>query len=154
MVECVPHTFGLVFGFKGRDVTADQLSQSPKRRVTKLATVLQFIIIERFVIVFGGRLDGKVLRLIGLEDDTTTEKTSARAAGDLGEDLEGPLGGAVFRQVESSVSRNDTDKRHQWKIEAFGDHLGSDEDVRTVASEMRQDDVVGAFGARDVPIPA
>ena len=49
-----------------------------------------------------------MVRLIGLKNHPSAEQPSAGAAGNLGEYLESPLGGAVIGQVKTGVGGDHT----------------------------------------------
>ena len=63
---------------------------------------------------------------------------AARAADDLRQQLERPLGRAEVRQAEADVGRDDADERHGRKVVALRDHLRADEDVDVAAPRRRE----------------
>src|SRR5690554_4472225 len=91
----------------------------------------------RKIVVLGGE-EAVVLRGVGLNDDLSGAVGAAGAAGDLGEKLEGALGGAEVREVEAHVREHDADQRDVGEVVAFGDHLGADEDVDLASTKAAQ----------------
>ena len=65
------------------------------------------------------------------------------ASGDLLEHVEGAFGGAVVGIGEDAVGVEDADDAYSAEVEAFGDHLGADKDVRLAFGECGDDVVVG-----------
>ena len=56
--------------------------------------------------------------------------SAAGAADRLGEQLVGPLGGALVGQVQRDVGRHHADQRHGGHIEALGHQRGTDQDIQ------------------------
>ena len=77
----------------------------------------------------GGILDGVVILEISLQNDFAGSLAASGASGDLGEELEGALGGAEVGQAECGVGSDHSHERHSVNVMAFGDHLGADEQV-------------------------
>lgn len=89
-----------------------------------------------------------------MDEDFAFEFAASGAPGDLGEELEGALGGAEVGDVEADVGVEDTDEGDVGEVEAFGDHLGADEDVDFFRFEGEQGVAEGVFFAHDVGIDA
>ena len=68
-------------------------------------------------------------RRVGLDDDPAGQRTAPGPAGDLGEELEGPLGGAIVRQVQGHVGGDHRGERHARHVEALRGELRADQDV-------------------------
>ncbi len=83
-------------------------------------------------------LHGGTVRRVGLDEDLALRFAAAGAAGDLGEQLEGALGGAEVGQVEREVGIEHADQGDVGEVESLGDHLGADEDVELLAAEVAQ----------------
>lgn len=95
--------------------------------------------VEGFVVVGLGGDDGDVFGGEGLDDDSAGAFSATGASGDLGEELEGPFGGAEVGDVEGDVGGDDSYEGDVGKVEAFGDHLGTDEDIEFATSELGED---------------
>src|SRR5579859_2454416 len=64
-----------------------------QRRIGVFSPKLNFLVIERRVVVSSRRLNTVVLRGIGLDDDLSTQRSSTGAAGHLSQQLKRTLGG-------------------------------------------------------------
>ena len=85
-----------------------------------------------------GELDGVGGRLEALHDDDALEVATARAAGDLSEQLEGTLGGAEVRQLQRKIGVDDAHQRDAREVESLGDHLRAEEHVVLTGAEIRE----------------
>ena len=79
---------------------------------------------------------------------------AARAAHGLGEQLVGPLRGALVGQVERDVRRHDADQRDLRHVEALRDEAGPDQHVEAAGGERVEDPVGGALALDDVAVQA
>ena len=121
------------------------------RRVAELGALLELGGGEAVEVEPLGELDGVGSRLEALHDDHALEVPAAGATGDLGEQLEGALGGAEIRQLQRKVGVDDADEGHAREVEALGDHLRAEEHVVFTGAEVRQDlseQVLLAHGVR------
>jgi len=59
---------------------------------------LQFLAVKTFQIVAGGKLDGMVFGLVGLQDCPATTDAAPCPTHHLGENLECPFGGVIIRE--------------------------------------------------------
>ena len=85
---------------------------------------------EEAVAVAGDqRLHHRMLRHVGLEQRPARPLGAAGAAGDLMEQLEGPLGGAQIAAVQAEIGIDHADQGQVGKVMALGDDLGADQDV-------------------------
>ena len=73
-----------------------------------------------------------------LHDRLARLLAAAGAAGDLRQQLEGPLGGAEIGQAEADVGRDDADQRDAREVVPLRDHLRADEDVDLAVAEACQ----------------
>ena len=70
----------------------------------------------------------------------------------LGEELVGPLRGALVGQVEGDVRRHDADERDRRDVEALRDEARPDEDVEPAVGERVDDPLRRAAPLDDVAI--
>ena len=61
-------------------------------------------------------LDGWMLRLVGLENDTTAQQAATSPPGHLREQLVGTLASAVVGQPQGHIGRNDAHQSHQRQV--------------------------------------
>ena len=80
-------------------------------------------------------MDAVVIRIDRLDDRYAPPLAAPRAASDLGQQLERPLGRAEVGQAEPHVRRDDADECHAREVVALGDHLRADEHVELVRAE-------------------
>ncbi len=117
-------------------------------------TVLQLGFHELIEIILCRTLKGVVLRFKGLQDGSAAQCAPAGTAGHLGDELEGAFGGPKIRQVQSEVCQDDAHQGHQRQVKPLGKHLSANENIGTVLSEMVEDQVMRAFVARGIGVPA
>ena len=122
----------------GVPAAEDVADQVPVRRVAELGALLELGGGEAVEIEALGELDRVGGRLEALHDDHALEVAAARAAGDLGEELEGAFGGAEVRQLQREIGVDDAHQRHAREVEALGDHLRAEEHVVSAGAEIRE----------------
>ena len=88
---------------------------------------------EPFVVMQHRVADRRVIGAISLHQHATRPIAATRAAGHLGHQLEGTLGGAKVRQVQRRVGVDHPHERHVGEIESLGDHLGAQQNVHPPA---------------------
>ena len=76
------------------------------------------------------------------------------AAGHLGEQLEGALGGAEIGHAEADIGGDDADQGDVGNVVALGDHLRADQHVVVAFAEILQDGFVLALAGDGVAIEA
>ncbi len=143
-----------LFGFGGILVTEFQAQQPRKRRIAQCAPVGNFRRIKTGVIMPRRQLDDRIFGHKGLHDDLAAARRASRPPGHLRQHLEGTFGGERVGQVQAHVRQHNADQRHQRQIQPFGEHLRSDQHIRLMISEMRQNQIVRILLAGRVPIPA
>ena len=97
---------------------------------------------------------GVVLRMARLDQHPAALGPPARAAGHLGEELEGSLGGAEIGQVEAGVGVHHADQRDVGEVEPLRDHLGADQEIHLAPLHRAEDPLVGPLGAGGVEVHA
>ena len=90
----------------------------------------------------------------GLDDDFAFEFAASGATGDLGDELEGALAGAEVGDVEAEVGVEDSHEGDVGEMQAFGDHLGADEDIDFLGFEFPKDVFECVFAAHGIGIDA
>src|SRR5262249_20531630 len=83
--------------------------------------------------------DRVVLGRVGRDDAPPRPISAAGAAGDLRQELEGPLAGAEVGQRQRAVGEEDADQRDAGEVVALGHHLRADEDVDLAARDLAED---------------
>ena len=76
------------------------------------------------------------------------------AAGDLGEQLEGALGGAEVGQAEREIGADHAHQRDAVHVVALGDHLGADQQVDFAGLERAQHALEVGVAAHRVAVHA
>ena len=135
------------------DVAAaeDVADQMALRRITELGTLRQLGRGEAMEVESLGELNRIRGRLKALHHDHALELTAARAAGDLGEQLERTFGGTKVWQLQGKVGVDDADQRHAREVEALGNHLRAEEHIIFTRPKIREDlseEVLLAHGVR------
>ena len=85
------------------------------------------------------RPDYGVIRLSGLDDEAAGGGAATAAALELREGLEGFFVAAVIGAREEAVGLQDGGEAEVAEVEAFGDHLGADEDAGLPFREIPYD---------------
>ncbi len=107
--------------------------------IEELLAELDFLVVEALEIMATGVLDGGMEGGEGLDEDFAFDIAAAGAASDLGEELKGAFAGAEVGEVQAEVGMDDADEGDVGEVEAFGDHLGADEDVDAAEAEVGED---------------
>ena len=91
------------------------------------------------------RLDYLIARIEGLQDNFSTALAAAGASCHLGEHLEDAFPREWIWQVQADICEDDANKSHEGKVESFGKHLGADQHIGAMRSEVSQDHFMGMF---------
>src|SRR5713101_3270691 len=84
-------------------VTHQQQGERDERRIAVITPMANLFVVESAVILGARMSQCIVMRMISLNQDASRQVTAAGSAGDLGDQLEGPLGGAKIRQGQSRI---------------------------------------------------
>ena len=76
-----------------------------------------------------GQTHCRVIGLVGLQNDLAWGVGAARAAGDLGEQLESSLRSAKVREGEALIGERDANQGHRCDVVPLGDHLSAHQHV-------------------------
>ena len=87
------------------------------------------VFVEVRVVGGGAEFDDGVVGLVGLDDDLRVLVTAVGATDDLGEELEGAFFATEVGEGEAGIGLDDTEGSEFGQVEAFGNHLGADDDV-------------------------
>ncbi len=120
--------------------------------IAELLTHLQFLGDEAIEVVVSCELDGGTVGSGGLNDDFASQVATTGSTGDLGEELEGPFAGAEVGGVEGEVGIEDADEGDVGEVESLGDHLGAEEDVDLLGTEIAEGVAEGVFSAGGVGV--
>ena len=115
----------------------DDVGKGGKRRIAQPFAKFDFLLVEAFVVLFGGKTDGVVIGIQSLNHHAAGRIAAAGAPGSLGEELKRAFGGAEIGNAESDIGKHDTDKRDIGNVVAFGDHLRADKNVELRCHEIR-----------------
>lgn len=138
----------LVFG-----ANADE-DEVRERGVVPLAPELDFLVAESLEIVVARELDAWVVWREGLNKDFALDFAAPSPSGNLGEELEGAFACAEVGHLESDIGIDDSDEGDPGEVEAFGDHLGADEDVDFTGAKGSKGFAERAFALHDVGVHA
>src|SRR6266478_4453157 len=81
-------------------------------------------------------LNGRRKRGVGLNKNLARCFAATRPSGDLSEQLKSPLTGAEIGKMQCQVGVDDSDQGHVREMQAFGDHLRTDEDVDLAGAKI------------------
>ncbi len=137
-----------------RIIFEPQVDQTDKWRVVHLPAQFKLLLEESGVVLPLGHLDTIVGWVIGLNEHFSRQVAPSRPPGDLGEELEGTLGGPKIGEVQGEVCGQNTDQGNPGKVMPFGDHLGSHEEIHLSPSEPAKDFLVGPLAGGGVAVHA
>src|SRR5262249_19669313 len=104
-------------------------------RIEHGLAVARFSRIEVFESLRARQLKRIVIGKVTLNDNLARTVAAAGTSSHLGQQLERALGRTKVRHRERRIRREDAHQRHHWKVVAFGDHLGSDENIDVAPAE-------------------
>lgn len=119
-------------------VAGEELDEAGVGGIVEHAAEAQLFGGEGLVVVVQGGLDGVVLGVVGLEDNSAGAVAAAGAAGELDEEVVGALDGAEVGEAEIGVGGEHAGEGDVGEMVAFGDHLGADEDLGAAGAESLQ----------------
>lgn len=123
------------------------------REVVFLAE-LELLFDEAEEVVVARELDGGAVGDEGLDEDFAFHLAPACASGDLGEEGEGAFASTEVGGVEGEVGIEDADEGDVGEVEAFGNHLGAEEDVDFAGLEVGEGALEDVFLADGVAVEA
>ena len=149
-MECLEGEFcaALVGGAGGED---SAVGEGWEAEVAAHFHFLEGVTIE---IMAAGELDAGAVWGEGLDDDFALQLAAPGPPSDLGDELEGALAGAEVWDVEAEVGIKDANEGDVGKMEAFGDHLGADEDIDLLGAEFPKDVAEVVLAAHGIRIDA
>src|SRR5437763_486872 len=103
-----------------------QKGEDYERRVAMILSMPNFFVIEAAIVLRRCMPQGVMMRMIGLNQDASGQVPTARASGDLGDQLKGTLGRAKIRQSQACIDRDHAHKRDIRKVMSLCQHLSSD----------------------------
>ena len=118
----------------------------------KALAKFQFLLKETVEIMMARELYGWTERREGLDEDFPFDLAASGSPRDLSEELKGPLSRAKIRQMEAQIGIDDSDESHIRKMQAFGDHLCSDQDIDRAFLEGLKRLVIGVLAAHRISI--
>ena len=124
-------------------VPVGQHGQLRVRRELKSLAKGQVGAVEPLVVAGRGEPEAVVVWIRGLDHDACPGADPARPAGGLGDQRKRVLCRTVVREVEGQVGVHDPYHAHGLEIEALGDQLRPDQDVRPPLGERLEDLQVG-----------
>ena len=123
----------------------DDVGQSGVGRIRHQAAEFDFLVIKGLIVLRSGATDGVVIRIDGLDEHDAGGLAAPGASAGLGEQLEGPLGGAKIGQAQAHVGADDADQSDVGDIVTLGDHLRAHQDVIVAIAKRGQDGLVFAL---------
>ncbi len=145
---------GLVLAAVAVLVAESEFSELAKRWIAVIAPCLDLGCVELVIVVARGRIDTKVLRIEGLDDDAPGLCPASRAPGDLCEQRKGAFGGGKVGQVQRDIRLDHAHQRYPRQVKPFGDHLRADENVGLAVGEAIKQLLMCVPVARRVAVPA
>src|SRR5262245_852855 len=118
-----------------------------KRGVFAPLAKLAFLLPEAFEIVVSGKLYSRAERCGTLHINFPFCITSTGAAGNLSQQLKSTLSGSKIGHMQSYVGVDNADQSNIGKIEPFGDHLRSDQNVDFANPERMESLPIGVLSA-------
>src|SRR6476619_4991391 len=106
-----------------------QRSQGDERRIIVILPVANLLFIKPGVVLTARVAQRVMIRVISLNQNFAGQITASGSTSDLGQQLEGPLGGAEIGQRQTGVDRYHTNQRNIWEIVTFGEYLGADQHI-------------------------
>ena len=122
--------------------------------VAKLFSEVELLVGVAAEVVMAGKLNGGGVWCVGLDDDFSFKLTTSGPTCDLGEQLEGALTGAEIGNVQAEVCVEHTNEGDIGEVQAFGDHLGADDDVDFALAKFLQGITQRVFTAHGVGVDA
>ena len=96
------------------------------------------------ILIFNG-LDGIMIGQVSLDEDFALDISASGSSCDLSEECGGFFGCSEVWEVESDVGEDGADEGDIGEVQAFRDHLSSDEDINFLILELRENGGVGIF---------
>lgn len=97
--------------------------------IVPLPPEFDFLFPKSIEIVVSSKLDTRAERGETLDENLAFDIAASRPSCDLGEELEGAFTCSEIGEMQAEVSINNSHEGDIGKVEAFRDHLGSDEDI-------------------------
>src|SRR5205823_6663929 len=104
---------------------------------------LEPLTVEAPVVAMLRVADGRMIRVVGLDQDLRGTSATAGPPGHLGEQAEGALRRAVIRKVKAGVRIDDADGGHPGQVESLGHELRTHQHVRVAREHLIEDQVGG-----------
>ena len=113
------------------------------RRKSILRPDCTLLAVEATIVVVLRVADGRMIRVVGLDQDLRGTGATAGPAGHLGEQGECALGRAVIRKVKAGVRIDDADGGHPGQVESLGHQLRTHQHVCVARDHLIEDQVGG-----------
>ena len=101
------------------------VDQANKRRVQRVAALVQVIVGKDRTVVLGDGANDRILGQVGLDDDLAGTIAATGTARDLLQQIVGALPCSKIGHLEGKVGIDHAHERDFGKVEALGDHLGT-----------------------------
>ena len=130
------------------------VNQAHKRRIQRVATLVQVVVGKDRAIMLGNGANDRVLGQIGLDNDLARAIAAPGTAGDLLQQIVGALPCAKVGQLEGEVGIDHAYERDLGKIETLCDHLGAQQHGTIRRIELLEQLFVRILAARGIGIHA
>lgn len=107
----------------------NQLDQAAEGRIAESPPLFQLPGEKGIKVMGESALEGIMIRLKALYDNAAGPIAATRAAGHLGDQLEGPFGRTEVGKVQGGLGEEDTDQGHLVVVVSLGEDLCSDQNV-------------------------
>lgn len=122
-------TFGKILGQILSVSRNPEIGEARERRVSQLFSIQDLLMIELDEIMVFCFFDAVMSRVVRLDDDPTPFVSTSSPTSSLGKELESPFGCSEIREIENSISADDTHKGDIREVMSLNNHLGSNKNV-------------------------
>ena len=130
------------------------VDQTNKRRVQRVAALVQVVVGKDRTVVLGDGANDRILGQVGLDDHLTGSIAATGTTRHLFQQVVGALPCAKVGQLEGEVGINHAHERDLGKVEALGDHLGAQQHGAIGRIELLEQLFVRILAARGIGIHA
>src|SRR5262245_18796525 len=114
----------------------DEAREPPEWRIAGALARLDLGRVESVAIAGNDRAHYRVVRLMGLEIALAAARLAAGAAGDLVQELKGPLSGARVAIVQAEIGIDDADQIEPREMVSLRHQLGADDDIHAAFGDF------------------
>lgn len=113
-----------------------QADEVIERGISQLSPESDLLFEESDIVMPNRREKGGMAGGISLDNNRPLQLSPPRSSANLGDDLEGVLGGPEIGQGERGIGHDHADQSHIRKIKPLGDHLGANQNINPARFEF------------------